>query len=230
MSARITSAAGNLQSASVGGNALTIAGWFVRNGATPADDTALSILGSGSIAMQLNAATTAFSVWDNSVNTNFVYQLLATRWMFMAFVMRSATDYTGYIKPVGQPGFLSTQKVSRTNNDGAVAQLQVGTDVSGEFWQGYSAHVKVWTRAMSEIELDLESLQLMPFSRNALWAYWPLANGGRDISGRGHNLTVTAPVTFLQYDPPVPLVIQPFQQPVYWGKSPTPLFVSGYYV
>ncbi|MGB3443905.1 MAG: LamG-like jellyroll fold domain-containing protein [Actinophytocola sp.] len=119
----------------------------------------------------------------------------------------SCTGTSGAVYVAAPAGVteVDTGTVAGVAAPNAVTLAGRATADSSEWWNGRLAHVRVWTVALSQAEIEAEWASATPVRTSGLWAAWPLAvhTDLTDVSGNGRHLTAGSTATTTEADPPI---------------------------
>ncbi len=170
-----------------------------------ATSTAYILMQCDNTSNRLNLVTSAGFSQSSTAN---VFQ--QGTWRHVAFV-HNGTSMICYVDGV--------QEISRTDSTSfTIAAMAIGSSTTGYFWDGRIADIKLWTRALSQAEVQVEMSCSVPAFPASLWGWWPVLPGSgertRDYGGNGRNWTEGGTVT------------DEARMPASWGGLSPYLFVT----
>lgn len=178
---------------------ISACGWAVRRAGTASNFPTLFGIESGTssaatgVYIEMESGT--FKVTSNAGATAFGATPTQDKPFFWALTNAGAGagNEKGYWRHID--GTMNT--ASQAGQSFTPAQMSLLNDSFDDFWDGYVSDVKVWTRVLSQSELECEMFRTAPAFFTNLYGQWPLWRVAdlADYSGNGHTWTAAGSLT-----------------------------------
>ena len=187
------------------GGAFTVAGWFRLDVDRDFYSTFWSIDNGSSynsLITDTNGTTLYWAASGGGANTG--HNMAVGAWYYIACVFTGTAALDQIYYSVGTAAF-----IAQTNDVGAAIAtnpFQIGkSGFTNEWLNGSASQVRVWSVALTQVELEAERVSAAPVRTANIWAAYSFASGPQtnDESGNGRTLTTGGTPTAEASGPPL---------------------------
>jgi concanavalin A-like lectin/glucanase superfamily protein len=207
-----------------GTTGLTILGWWRIRVDTNTFSAYFRTSGAGGTPTINSAATFStgqgVNVFTTSGEINSGYTNAVDEWVAIA-VTDAGAGVSLYVQPFGG----STTLTSGVVGSGTPGHFCIGGRSQSDATEplnGNAAHVRVYSAALSQTELEAEWASTTPVRTSGLWADYPFVDSVQDASGNGRHLTAVSGTPAFEAGPDLSVPDTPYRVTV----STTPVLLT----